>query len=452
MSEHCEVAIVGARCAGAALATFLARRGVSVVVVDKSKLPSEHVLSTHTVHPSGMAVMDELGLGDAVRRHSPEMRSIRFDWQGAKLDLALPPGQGEHCPRRKRFDALLQDAAREAGARLLERTAARGLVYSAGRVTGLELEGPGGERTTLHAQIVVGADGRHSRVASWVKAEEYLCYEAPRGMYWGYFPAPAGWGASAAYPAGMYVVRSGSQVRVAFHCDDDQLLLGTLPLDEDLPRFRADPLGALRAALAIDPMLRDTVSRAPVEPVRGYLRERYFVRRAAGPGWLLLGDAALHKDFLSGDGMTEALRQARAASLAIAHALGSSEQAADRALEHFWRARDVESIPLFFHAQDLGDPDAPGALNRAVFRGVAGSAELRERFASTFARTVSPYELLSPLTALRFVLLAALRGEPAAFAQFLKRGQRVQHVMRDLAERRQLLAALERAPACYEPA
>jgi len=254
MIERCDVAIVGARCAGAALATFLARRGVSVVVVDKSKLPSEHVLSTHTVHPSGMAMMDELGLGDAVRRHSPEMRTIRFDWQGAALDLTLPRGHGEHCPRRKRFDGLLQDAAREAGATLLERTTARALIYTAGRVAGVELEGPDGARTTLHARIVVGADGRNSRLASWLNAEEYLGYEAPRGMYWGYFRAPPGWGAS------------------------------------------ADPLGALRAALVVDPMLRDAVSQAPLELVRGYLRERYFVRRAAGPGWLLLGDAALHKE------------------------------------------------------------------------------------------------------------------------------------------------------------
>lgn len=443
MEQHCDVAIVGARCAGGALATFLARRGVSVVVVDKGRLPSEHVLSTHTVHPSGMAVMDELGLGDAVRRHSPEMRTVRFDWQGAQLDLEMARGHGEHCPRRKRFDGLLQDAAREAGAIVLERTVARGLVHTAGRVAGLELEGPDAQRTTLHARIVVGADGRHSRVASWVNAQEYLGYEAPRGMYWGYFRAPAGWGASAAYPAGMYIVRSGVQVRVAFHCDDDQLLLGTLPTDQDLPRFRADPLGALRAAIAIDPMLRDAVSQAPVEPVRGYLRERYFVRQAAGPGWLLLGDAALHKDFLSGDGMTEALVQARAASRAVVEALGSSEPSADRALERFWRARDVESIPLFFHAQDLGDPGSPAALNRAVFRGVASRPELRERFTSTFARAVSPYELLSPLTALRFAGLAALRGEPAALVQFLKRGQRVQHVMRELAKRRELLAALE---------
>jgi flavin-dependent dehydrogenase len=446
---RCDVVIVGARCAGAALATFLARHGVSVVVVDKSSLPSEHVLSTHTVHPSGMAVMDELGLGDAVRSHSPEMRSFRLDWHGGVLDLSLAQGHGEYCPRRERFDRLLQDAARQAGAQLLDRTTVRALIRQGERVCGVELEDRQGGRQEVRASIVVGADGRASRVAHWVGAEEQLGYDAPRGMYWGYFPAPAGWGCSARYPAGMYVRRDGPATRVAFHTDGDQLLLGALPLSDELPRFRADPLGALREALSVDPMLRDVVRADPAEPVRGYLGERYFVRRAAGPGWLLVGDAGIHKDFLSGDGMSEALIQARSASRTIAVALGAtgraSEAAADYALTRFWRERDVQSVPLFFHAQDLGALDGPVALNRAVFRGIAARPELRERFIRSLSRELLPFEVVGPRFAIGCALREALAGSPSALSEFVARGKRVQAVMRDLAQRRRALAELEAA-------
>ena len=62
-----DVIVVGARCAGAALATFLARRGVDVLLLERSSAGSEQVLSTHLVHPAGMKVLDELGVGDAVR-------------------------------------------------------------------------------------------------------------------------------------------------------------------------------------------------------------------------------------------------------------------------------------------------------------------------------------------------------------------------------------------------
>ena len=52
-SRH-DVVIVGARCAGATLATFLARGGASVVLLDKGRLPSDQILSTHTIHPPGL--------------------------------------------------------------------------------------------------------------------------------------------------------------------------------------------------------------------------------------------------------------------------------------------------------------------------------------------------------------------------------------------------------------
>ncbi len=59
-SRH-DVIIVGARCAGATLATFLARAGASVLLLDKDRLPSDQILSTHTIHPPGVDVLDDLG-------------------------------------------------------------------------------------------------------------------------------------------------------------------------------------------------------------------------------------------------------------------------------------------------------------------------------------------------------------------------------------------------------
>ena len=46
-----DVVIVGARCAGATLATFLARAGASVLLLDKDPLSRDQILSTHTIHP-----------------------------------------------------------------------------------------------------------------------------------------------------------------------------------------------------------------------------------------------------------------------------------------------------------------------------------------------------------------------------------------------------------------
>ena len=71
--------------------------------------------------------------------------------------------------------------------------------------------------------------------------------------------------------------------------------------------------------------------------VRGTVSERHFFRTATGPGWVLVGDAGHHKDWLVGDGITEALLQAR--SLAVAITVST-----DEALTQWWRARDVAGI------------------------------------------------------------------------------------------------------------
>ena len=57
--------VVGARCAGSPLAMLLARRGWSVLLVDKNTFPSD-TMSTHFVHPGGVARLKRWGLLDEI--------------------------------------------------------------------------------------------------------------------------------------------------------------------------------------------------------------------------------------------------------------------------------------------------------------------------------------------------------------------------------------------------
>ena len=56
MTQRCDVVIVGGRLAGACAAVHFARSGRNVVVLDRSKFPSDQ-LSTHLLFPAGV---DEL--------------------------------------------------------------------------------------------------------------------------------------------------------------------------------------------------------------------------------------------------------------------------------------------------------------------------------------------------------------------------------------------------------
>lgn len=441
MRDVYDVIVVGARCAGATLATFLARAGASVLLLDRDRLPSEQVLSTHTIHPPGLDVLDEIGVGGAVRSLAPAMRVVRLRKNSAHVDVSYGGGRAEYCPRRKRLDGLLQDAALAAGAELRDRTRVTAVVEVGGRAAAVRAVGPSGHEHELRAGLVVGADGRHSTVAREVRAEEYLGYDAPRFTYWGYWKAPACWHDASAYPFDMYVAKTGPAVRVIFHTDHDQLLIASAPPLSDLPAWRANPEAALRRDLLSDPLLAPLVEgSAPEGGVRGTVKERYFFRQAAGPGWTLVGDAGHHKDYVIGDGITEALLQAKS----LAGAIG---RGTDDALVQWWRARDVEALPLFRFAEDEGSLRPPRKLQEVVLSHVARSPALADRVAGVMEHRVSPYATFPVAKILQWTLGATMRGSIRVLPEFLAMGKRASAVARELEGRMKLLADAEHAAA-----
>jgi menaquinone-9 beta-reductase len=412
-----DVVIVGARCAGAALACYLRRAGVSALVLERARLPSEHVLSTHTLHPAGVAVIDELGLGVALRSAAPPMHDVRLEKDGGRIHIALPGPYAEYCPRRERFDRLLQNAATAAGAELRDRTQVIDVLRDGERVTGVRIQDASGATRAIHARLVVGADGRHSTIAVRTRSEEYLGYDAPRAMYWGYFPAPSG------YEPAMDIAFNAGEIRVAFATEQNHVLAGCLPELCDVAPFRAAPLAALRASFAHKPELAELVQAEPSEPIRGIVSARYFLRRAAGPGWALVGDAGMHKEYVSGDGMSEALVQAKRLAAAIA-------EDSEAALQRYWHERDAYALPRFCFYKDQGAAGPRASFEAFVLSRIARDPGCMQRFAATFEHRCSPYEVASPLRALRWVALAVLNGRIAAVRDFLAIGKRAAEVKR----------------------
>jgi flavin-dependent dehydrogenase len=441
VQSHYDVVIVGARCAGATLATFLARAGASVLLLDKDRLSSDQVLSTHTIHPPGLDVLDEVGVGNAVRSVAPPTYIVRLRKNDAFVDIHFPRERAEYCPRRWRLDGLLQDAAASAGAEVIDQTRVTSLVRDNDRVVGVRAAGLSGREREFRARLVVGADGRHSTIARQVEAEEYLAYDAPRAMFWGYWNAPTFWRTDPAYPFGMYVANTNGHIRVIFQTDRDQLLIGSLPPVSQALAWRRDPEVALTADLASDGTTGPLIAGSkPEDPIRGVVKERYFFRRAAGNGWTLVGDAGHHKEFVIGDGITEALLQAR--SLAFAIARGT-----DAALHRWWRARDVEALPYFFLGQDEGAPGPPMRLQQVVFSHVAKVPSLQARMAATIEHQLSPFETFPGRQVLWWALGAAFRGSLSVLPDFMAMGRRGAAAKRELSLRQRLLAEAQASEA-----
>jgi len=433
MAGEYDCVIVGARCAGAPLATFLARDGARVLLIDASAMPRDQPISTHFIQPYGMTIIDELGIGARVREIAPVVSLFANGCEDAIARIRWPEGRGGCCPRRIDLDPLLVETAREAGAEVRLRCRAVGLVRDGERVTGVVVD-ERGTRREISAGVVVGADGRNSTIAELVGAEEYLGYDSPRCAYWGYWPRPSWYSSDARYQGGAFIVYRGDDYWFSFPTNRDQLLLGVaFPLAHGTAEWRADPRTTLERRLASYAMPAPLIEgSAPLGKVVGIINARFFFRRAAGPGWALVGDAGLFKDPTAGLGISDALRDARSLARAI-------RTGGDSALERYWRQRDVESIELYYFTRALGDLDYNNPLNQMVFGKMAANPALQAQVRRVVEREIGPFDAIRPRDVIPWTLGALLRGRFGVLPPFFAAARRASLARRELRHRKRLL-------------
>lgn len=315
--------IVGARVAGSSLAILLGRQGRRVLLVDRDRFPSD-TLSTHLLKPPAVELLDRLGvLGEVEASGLRRLARLRTYLGDSVLEGALHAAGGYAlCARRDHLDfVLIRRALRHPSVEFLDRTTVEELLWEDGRVTGVRLRGSNGRRRTLHARVVVGADGKFSKVAEWTGAARYHEQPALRPVYYAYYhnvtPMPE--------PALEIFYQDG---RIGFVLPMqpglDCLVLEIQP--EEFPSFRADPAGRFEEAFRRLSGMRTRLARASREGrVLGTRGVENFLRVPYGPGWVLTGDAAYCKDPSTGTGIEDALRQA----VLLAEPLGTALDGAD---------------------------------------------------------------------------------------------------------------------------
>src|ERR687896_1837081 len=125
MSNSFDVIVVGARCAGAPLATMLARAGLRVCMVDKDRFPSD-TPSTHAIQPAGVEVLERIGVLGALLKLAPAIvrgRMVFDDGEAIFDDIVGISRAPVLSVRRVTLDELLVNAAAEAGAEVRTGTA-----------------------------------------------------------------------------------------------------------------------------------------------------------------------------------------------------------------------------------------------------------------------------------------------------------------------------------------
>lgn len=412
--EHFDVVIVGARCAGSPLATFLARAGLSVCVVDLTEFPSD-TLSTHMFQISGIEVLQKLGVVEKVlATGAPPITGCYMQFEDVSMSgrPRLRPGDPPIpllCVRRVSLDVHLVEAARAAGADIRLRTRMLDLIRNeAGTVIGVRVADPHGQEYTIGADLVVGADGRLSGVAKRVGSRRYHVVSGERMSSWAYFR-----GVPPQREQQIYYHRHGDDFVVATHADDDLFIVAVCPSVECFDAFRVDSEGEFSGMIRRCPPVADLLSTATrVTKFRGLTRFEGFFREAAGPGWVLVGDSGHFKDPTPGQGISDALRQVDRLAGAILQGFSKPSQR-DEALRNWWRWRDKDAIQHYWFCSDVGKRGAIAPVRLEILRQIASNDEQRKDFLDIFLHRRYPRQMFGPSALIAATARKLARGERA---------------------------------------
>ena len=327
-----DVVVVGGRCAGAPTAMLLARAGLSVRLLERSARLDD-VVSGHLVKPAGIARLRRWKVLDAVLATGCPQLDDQVLWLDGQPHRppASEPGTGPVAPRRTVLDPILLAAAAHAGARVEMGVSVHGLLRHGGQVTGVTTSA--GER---RARLVIGADGRNSRVAKLAGAKTYHDHPPVTFAYYTYWRDCPAAGVHAWLEPGRFfgIFPVGSGLALAFV---------QAPRGE-YPKFRGDPLTAYVSELRSRPALADLLGEAVIaERLRGTTALPTFFRMSSGPGWALAGDAGHHKDPAIARGIADAFRDADLVASAVVDGWPGDLEAA---LARYGRQRDQCAIPL----------------------------------------------------------------------------------------------------------
>ncbi len=327
--EAVDVAIVGAGPAGTTLAAALARRGVEVVVLERS--PSWHWRAGGVfTSPAAVAALRRAGLPaatiDAVTRPIPAMRLetpagtiVRLTYgadTGGPTGGRLRPIRARSGPgtagARCRGDGAVA-GSRSTTVRLRDRTAGTPAnVIDLGERRARRADR---RRRRRHALVVARAAGvaRPPRLPPRVGLTWHVVDPRPTHRS---HPQTPGW-SSAATPTSVWRRVPG---RAAQHRRRPRSVVARRRSPGTVPR------ATVRGVLATIPAPRRRPrpsgrQRAVCDPIAGASPLGVRVTRRAGPGWFLVGDAAGFLDPFTGEGLHRALVSTELAARAIPAAL-----------------------------------------------------------------------------------------------------------------------------------
>jgi 2-polyprenyl-6-methoxyphenol hydroxylase-like FAD-dependent oxidoreductase len=301
--------IVGAGPGGAVLALLLARRGISLTLLEAHE-DFDRDFRGDTIHPSVLHIMDELGLADRLLqlRHS-KIHQAAFATPNGPITIADFRRVEDKfpfiamLPQVQFLEFITTEAKRYPSFRLLMGASVQELIEEDGMVRGVIYRSVDGWHE-VRALLTVGADGRSSRIRK-LAGFEPVKTSPPMDILWFRIPRLEG------DPEGV-LGHFGRGHALVLLDRLDEWQVGFVIMKGSYSQVRAAGLDALRRSIA------DLLIEFPdrIEHLKDWKQiavlsvESSRVPRWYKPGLLLIGDAAHVMSPVGGVGINYAIQDA----------------------------------------------------------------------------------------------------------------------------------------------
>ena len=329
MESRYDVAIIGGGPSGSTAATFLARMGHKVIVLEREKFPRFHI--GESLLPYSMGAFERLGVKEKLSaafmaKHGAEITTTcgtnvsKFffkDGYEAKHPHAYQVTRSE-------FDKLLLDHSVENGAEVREETAVEKLEFNGDSVA-LTIKGAE-ELKTVSAQYVLDCSGRSTVIGSYFNLKRTYANLKKFSVFAHFENVSRDEGLQGTF---IRLVRARTQWHWMIPLSATKMSIGLVMDMAEFKALRKPPEAVLEESLREQPVIWSRMAQAS-RVTEVYSAGDYSYRNSslAGERWLLAGDAAGFIDPVFSTGVFLAIRSGEEAAHALDEAIRLPRQRA----------------------------------------------------------------------------------------------------------------------------